>query len=279
MEVNLDNMLYKRTWNDCQVDCYEGYRSQMLDFHAHDYYEISLILSGYVKVFVSDHIQEGTQSCIVLSSPKTPHFIYRDPDSFYSRINLLFSHEFLADYVPEWEHLRSVFGSGGRVRSLSSNQAALCKEKMLEIQRESEPFRRRLLILCLLSHLSELFGEDANASSELPHFVTGALTYIGEHYAEKILAEDLAWHLGVGRTTLMTSFKKYTGSTLGDYLMRCRVKNATRLLRAGMTEQSSAEACGLGDACGLIRAFKRCYNMTPKQYLEAEKGGRATNTN
>ncbi|MBQ9784575.1 MAG: helix-turn-helix transcriptional regulator [Clostridia bacterium] len=279
MAVNLDNMLYKRTWNDCHVDYYEGYRSQMVDFHAHDYYEISLILSGYVKVFVSDHVQEGTESCIVLSSPKTPHFIYRDPDSFYSRINLLFSHEFLADYVPEWEQLRTVFGSSGRVLSLSPEQAAFSKQKMLEIQAEPEPFRKRLLILCLLSHLSELFGKDATVLSEIPHYVTGALTYIGEHYAEKILAETLAWHLGVGRTTLMTAFKKYTGSTLGDYLMRCRVKNATRMLRAGVTEQDAAEACGFGNACSLIRAFKRCYNMTPKLYLAAEKVGHTANIN
>lgn len=271
MSINLDNMLFRHTWNDCHVDYYEGYRSQMVDFHAHDYYEISLILTGYVKVFVSDRVQEGSQSCIVLSSPKTPHFIYREPDSFYSRLNLLFSHEFLADYVPEWEQLRTVFGTGGRVIPLSGEQTAFCKQKMTEIQTEKDLFRQRLLILCLLSHLSELIGKDSVATAEIPHYVTAALTYIGEHYPEKILAENLAWQLGIGRTTLMTAFKKYTGSTLGEYLLRCRVKNATRMLRAGLTEQSVAEACGFGDACSLIRAFKHCYALTPRQYLAAEK--------
>ena len=75
MAIKLDNMYFRRTWDTCHVDYYEGYRSQMVDFHAHDYYEISLILTGYVKVFVSDHVQEGTESRIVLASPKTPHFV------------------------------------------------------------------------------------------------------------------------------------------------------------------------------------------------------------
>ncbi len=271
MAVNLDNMLYRHGWHNCHVDYYEGYRTQMLDFHAHDYYEISLILSGYVKVFLSDHVQEGTESRIVLSSPQTPHFIYRNPDVFYSRLNLLFFHEYLADYVPEWELLRTVFGKSGRVITLRAEQTAFCKEKIRKIECESEPFRQRLLILCLLSHLSELVGSDATTSSQIPHYVTEALTYIGEHYPEKILAEDLAWKLGIGRTTLMTAFEKHTGSTLGDYLMRCRVKNATRMLRTGLTEQGAAEACGFGDVCNLIRAFKRCHGMMPRQYLPAEK--------
>ena len=84
--------------------------------------------------------------------------------------------------------------------------------------------------------------------------------------AEKIVAAELAWHLNIGRTTLMTGFKSYTGNTLNDYLIRYRVKNALRMLRQGATTQETADACGFGDICSLIRGFKKCYGMTPKQY-------------
>ncbi|MBQ9773313.1 MAG: helix-turn-helix transcriptional regulator [Clostridia bacterium] len=271
MAVNLDNLYYRSTWENCFVDFYGGYHTKMLDFHAHDYYEISLILAGRVKVFLSDHAQEGTECRIVLTSPKTPHFIYRDPDVFYSRLNLLFSDSFVADYVPEWDQLRTVFGTTGRVITLTDGQVEFCKAQIRAIESETSVFRQRLHILCLLSHLSDMAGQNVTESSSIPHYVTGALTYIGEHYAEKILAEELAWRLGVGRTTLMTAFKKHTGSTLGDYLMRCRVKNASRMLRVGIGEQQAAEACGFGDTCGLIRAFKKCYGITPKQYLSTHK--------
>ena len=270
MHTNLENLQYRTHWTDCTVDYYEGYRTTMADFHMHDYYEVSLILTGSVKVLLSDRSQEGEGARIVLSAPKTPHFISRDPEIFYSRLNLLFSHEFLDGYVPEASHLLSVFGKHGRVLPLEESERDFFRDLMLDLSAETDAFRRRLKILCILSHVAE-HAKEAPADPDIPPCVTGALTYIGEHFSEKILAADLAWRLGVGRTTLMTAFKAYTGSTLNDYVIRCRVKNALHMLRAGKTEQEAAEACGFGDTCGLIRGFKKCYSMTPRQYLFAEQ--------
>ena len=185
--------------------------------------------------------------------------------------NLLFSDEFIADYIPEWKQLSTVFGKAGRVVTLSPEQTALCKSRILEIQAEKDPFRQRLMILCLLSLIAEIAGTEENDGTEIPRFVSDALTYISTNYAKKILASELAWSLGVGRTTLMTAFKKYIGCTLNDYVIRFRVKSALRLLREGKTEQEAAEVCGFSDTCSLIRSFKRCYGKTPKQYLLAEK--------
>lgn len=275
MPTNLENLRYRTEWTDCTVDYYEGYRSTMADFHMHDYYEVSLILTGSVKVLLSDHVQEGEGARFVLSAPKTPHFISRDPDVFYSRLNLLFSHDFLDGYVPEATHLLSVFGKHGRVITLSEEDRELFRTLLCDVSEETDLFRRRLKVLCILSHIAERCREEP-VDPDIPPCVTGALTYIGEHYAEKILAAELAWHLGVGRTTLMTAFKAYTGSTLNDHVIRCRVKNATHLLRAGATEQEAADACGFGDTCGLIRGFRKCYGMTPRQYLLSESERRAS---
>lgn len=270
MPTSLENLHYRTQWNDCTVDYYEGYRSTMVDFHMHDYYEVSLILTGSVKVLLSNHVQEGEGARIVLSAPKTPHFISRDPGIFYSRLNLLFSHDFLDSYVPEANHLLTVFGIHGKVITLTDEERDFFRALLLDIHEDPDTFRRRLKVLCILSHIAER-AQDDPVDPEIPPCVTGALTYIGEHYAEKILAADLAWHLGVGRTTLMTAFKAYTGSTLNDHIIRCRVKNALHLLRTGVSEQDAAEACGLGDTCGLIRGFKKCYGMTPRQYLLHER--------
>ncbi len=269
MPTNLENLQYRKDWNDCTVDYYEGYRHTMVDFHMHDYYEISLILAGSVKVLLPDHVQEGVESRLVLTAPKTPHFISRNPDIFYSRLNLLFAHSFIENYVPEVNRILSVFGERGKVILLESSQKELLYAKIQEISEEHDTFRKRLMLLCLLSHISEM-GMEENSASVVPTHVTEALTYISKHYSEKILAADLAWRLGVGRTTLMTSFKAYTGSTLNEHIIQCRTKNALHLLRTGITEQEAAERCGFGDACNLIRSFKKCYGETPRRYLNLE---------
>ena len=270
MPTNLENLNYRTRWNNCTVDYYEGYRNTMVNFHMHDYYEISLILTGNVKVLLPDHIQEGVESRLVLTAPKTPHFISCDPNAFYSRLNLLFAHSFVEDYIPEVNRILSVFGERGRVIILSAEQKELLFKGMKQIEAEENTFRRRLMLLCLLSQISEMGGKD-DTSLQIPPYVTGALTYISDHYFEKILAERLAWHLGVGRTTLMTAFKAYTGSTLNEYVIRCRTKNALHILRTGVTEQEAAERCGFGDTCNLIRNFKKCYGKTPREYLKSER--------
>lgn len=127
------------------------------------------------------------------------------------------------------------------------------------------------MILMFLSLASERLQNGQESVEELPSYITNAFSYLQEHYAEKIVTADLAWHLGVGRTTLMTDFKYYTGSTLNAYLTRLRLRFAIGCLRDGQTEQTAAESCGFGDACNFIRAFRRHFNTTPRRYLRAQK--------
>ena len=101
----------------------------------------------------------------------------------------------------------------------------------------------------------------------MPSYIFEALSFVSNHYAEHIVASTLADKLGVGRTTFMTAFKKHTGSTLSDYVNRCRIKNAILYLQKGLTQQEVAEQCGLNDACNLIRCFKKEFNMTPRKYV------------
>ena len=267
MPANIENFGFGTQWNDCYVDTYEGFASNMSDYHMHEYYEISLIVSGNVKVILPKTIQHGTQSRLVMTRPMTSHLMVCEPHLLYKRINLLFSNEYLADYVPEWKQLLRVFGKNGNVVLLTEQTTTLFFDIAEAIQKEDNAFRRRLLLLLLLSKISDLMENGDSSDEDLPSYVTGALSYLQEHYAEKIVAADLAWQLGVGRTTLMMGFKHYTGSTLNDYLTRYRLKQALHCLREKKTEQLTAECCGFGDACNLIRTFRHYFGVTPKQYF------------
>lgn len=248
------------------TDSYRGHRPRMTDYHMHDYYEISLILEGNVKVLLPGLAESGTERKVVLMRPRTPHFIVNDPSVLYARRNVLFSGEFVANYVPEWQRLLAVFEKNGSIQHITPTECAEYSELIDRMESETDLFRIRLHLLMLLSLIAERM-EVPNDINEPPVYVTGALAHITEHFAEKIVAADLAWTLGVGRTTLMTAFKKYTGTTVNDYVLQCRLKNAIRLLQSGMTEQETAEACGFSDACNLIRAFKRHFKTTPRRYL------------
>jgi AraC-like DNA-binding protein len=257
---------YPADWKDVLVKYRESYYSPVADFHEHTYYEINLILSGNVNILLGKQAQEGVESRIVLTKPHTPHFVTCKPDRLYTRQYLLFTEEFLAGYIPEWKQIKELFGESGRVVVLTPEQREFCKHSIDQIKVETNPMRQKLLILYLLSYIGDFSG-GVPEHSATPAYVLDALAYIEAHYAEKITAAELAGLLYVGRTTLMTAFKRYTGSTLNEYIVQCRLKNAIELLAGGCTEQAAAEACGLGDVSGLIRGFKRTFGMTPRQYM------------
>ena len=270
MATRLEQFGYRTDWRQISTDYYEGYRPQMTDYHMHDYYEISLIVSGNVTVILgntADSVKSsGTDCRILLIRPHTPHFITPEPDALYRRRNILFSADFLADCPPTWREIMGAFGKSSRMLEPDRKTMDRCLELTDAMQKEKDPLRRKLLLLYFLSVLAEIRGSE-DKGTEVPQFINDALNYISEHYPEKITAASLAAAVGVGRTTLMTAFHKYTGTTLCEYLTRCRLRSAVGCLKEGMTEQATAELCGFGSTCYLIRVFRRHFGTTPVEYI------------
>ena len=123
MSVALARFGYKTEWSDIQVDGYEGYLPQMTDYHMHEYYEISLILSGKVNVLLSDMVDGGTHARLVLMRPHTPHYITCEPELLYRRRNLVFSPHFLTDFLPEIQNLMRIFGKNGMILRLNEEKS------------------------------------------------------------------------------------------------------------------------------------------------------------
>jgi len=261
---------YGTEWHDFRVKYREAYSTSVTDFHEHEFFEVNLILSGNVNILLKDKVEAGTGNYVVLTSPGTSHYIRCESDTLYKRLYLMVSRQFVVNYVPEWEELVSVFGKKGRIIKINSQEAEACENIIKQIQEEPNRFRQRLLVLYFFSYLLEKIEDCDLDSVAVPRHVVGALSYINEHLSEKIVAENLASQLYVSRTTLLTTFKQYTGVTLNNYILNSRIKKAISELKSGKTEQETAELCGFNDSSAFIKAFRRVYNMTPRQYLKGK---------
>jgi AraC-like DNA-binding protein/quercetin dioxygenase-like cupin family protein len=258
---------YKKTWHNVHIEERITESQNKSDYHFHDYYEITVILSGNVTVLVSDRLSDGVFARAVLTPPNAPHHLNPNSDAPYRRINVGFSEEFIAPQNEKEEEILSVFGKSGTEIYLSTTRAEELAEILHKAEKEQNLFRKRLLIFYLISLLSDL-KKSPNDTIKLPQFISGAIDYINIHYAEKINAENLAWHLNIGRTTLLTSFKKYVGLTMNAYLIKCRMHHAVMLLKQGKSEPEVAEAVGFGDSANMIRTFKRELGTTPMKYIK-----------
>ena len=265
-----DDHGYGRTWTEVLVYRREGYTTSVADYHSHGYYEINLIFSGNIHILLPDGSVETTSSHIVLMPPGAPHYIACKPDTLYSRQYLSFAPTLLEGFPEQWRLLRQLFGEGGRILAISPTQRERWAQLLDRIGEERDSLRRCLLILYLLSCIEE-FARDAHAPARpTPAYVTEALSFINKNYGKKIVAGELASRLHVGRTTLMTAFREYTGSSLNSYIVRYRLKQAQRFLREGKSVQATAELCGFGDSSSLIRDFKQIYGTTPGKFLKSD---------
>ena len=107
-------------------------------------------------------------------------------------------------------------------------------------------------------------GQAGRPGSEV---VGDILAYAERHATERISLKDIAGRFHFNPSYLCRVFKRETGMTLTDYLMRLRLDKAAEMLGATVNSIAFiAEQCGYQDYFYFSRLFKRTFGMTPSQY-------------
>lgn len=123
--------------------------------------------------------------------------------------------------------------------------------------------------LCyLLQDVVESFMDTTfNGEEYINHYIRDAVTYIAEHYYEKLNISQVAAQVGLSEGHFSRVFKKYTGMPFREYLCRIRVEESKHLLRA--TDYSLSDiaiAVGFPDQSYYSKIFKRIVGISPGQF-------------
>lgn len=96
-----------------------------------------------------------------------------------------------------------------------------------------------------------------------PQFMTDAVKFLEEHYAEDIGMDDLVAHIGYGRTQLFKLFKSHTHLTPNEFLTRYRVHRAEELLARGdIPIRKVAELTGFSSVAYFRQVFRKYTGRT-----------------
>ena len=108
-------------------------------------------------------------------------------------------------------------------------------------------------------------------TSHLDHspFVDTVLTYINADLAGDLSLKSLATHLNVNASYLSALFSDEMGISLTNYVTKCRMQHAQRLLgHSNLTIKAIALQCGFSDIHYFSRQFKKYTGFSPKAYRE-----------
>jgi two-component system, response regulator YesN len=90
--------------------------------------------------------------------------------------------------------------------------------------------------------------------------------FIQAHLCEDISLQDVADKMFFSTVYFSRFFKKQTGETFSNYLLRLRMEQAVKLLQKNKKVTEISEACGYHDPSYFSRIFKEYYKYTPKDY-------------
>lgn len=98
------------------------------------------------------------------------------------------------------------------------------------------------------------------------------VTYIGEHYMEKLSLDDIAAAGNIGKTLCAKIFKKYASKTPGDYLVHYRITKSMEWLSDRNRKITDiALSAGFNSASHYTETFRKLIGCTPNQFRNAEK--------
>lgn len=109
---------------------------------------------------------------------------------------------------------------------------------------------------------------DATDSGGATQKTASIYQYLTEHYAEKILLDNLCFLFGTNKTTLCREFKSTYGVTVATYINNLRIEEAKVLLRKNeLSVTDISEKIGFSSIHYFCKAFKKTTGQTPREYL------------
>ena len=124
------------------------------------------------------------------------------------------------------------------------------------------PIFLQALIARILLKLPAKTNYTVNSANPLKNSL---LDYINDHFTEPLTLDTLSARFFVSKSQLNQTFRRMTGTTVIDYIIRKRIAYAQQLLLNGVSAQQAGSAAGFGDYTTFYRAYKKHFGCSPNQ--------------
>lgn len=160
------------------------------------------------------------------------------------------------------------FDYAQRAIRLGVTRLLLKPSKMDELSEAITVMTQNLKRLQEMQFVPGYEAEEKPEKNEAGSFiVNNALTYIQEHYQEKLTLTDVAEQIYVSQWHLSKLLNKHTGHTFSELLNRARIEEAKALLKdPALRIGDIAEEVGFLDMAHFSRVFKKMAGVSANQY-------------
>ncbi|UBU16928.1 AraC family transcriptional regulator [Nonomuraea gerenzanensis] len=238
--------------------------------HAHDGYAIGLIVSGVEEFDYRGTLHRAAAGELVLVNPDAVH-------TGQAGVPGGWAYRMLYPSIEAVRGIAAELGAAGGTpyfprQVVRDEQVAALLARAHEAAERGDALAASSLSRMLFARLVTRHATPRPATvppAEGRRTVRAALELLHESLVDPPALEDLAAAVGARPFALLRAFKAATGLPPHAYLTSLRVRQARRLLQAGVRPARVAAEVGFTDQAHLNRHFKRIVGVPPAAYQRA----------
>ncbi|NCD69063.1 AraC family transcriptional regulator [Mucilaginibacter agri] len=273
------------TTPDHSFNIHKDVGAEMLSsWHYHPEVELLVIKRSSGTCLIGDYVGPFKNNDVYLLGSNLPHtfrherkYLHRTDEKIGESVVILFEPEMLGNTflnLPEAKFIqRAVDASklGLRIKGEARKKIAKIAEEMLT----ESPAKRMIHLLSALEIISSTQEYETISSNGFFHEVNNLdksrinkiFEYTFNNFQRKILVEDVAALIAMGKHSFCRYFKAKTKKTYLDFLIEVRIGHACRLLvEQDMNVAEIGYACGYNNISHFYHQFKAITNKHPLEY-------------
>ncbi len=242
----------------------------MIKLESHPYFEVYFLVEGERTIIIKDKVLTVNQPSAIIIPPFTPH---RTEGGSYRRINAYISPQLLDEETLAYLHKKAApllfVIDESRIEIVHKLLRFGCE---IETSKDgnSIEFKKGFFytVLFYLKQCSTINLEIAPSYyNKVAPKLLDVITYLNEHWNEKISLEFLCNEFFFSKTNLCESFRKVMDCSITDYLLFLRFEKAKEMLFNSNKEVNLiAEECGFYSHNYFSLMFRKRFGLSPSAY-------------
>lgn len=260
-----------------------GWPTHLCRWHAHEEYELHLVVETRGKAFVGDYIGDFKAGDLFMTGPNLPHNwmtdqVWTEPVEIRDML-IQFSHESvekLAEGFPEFSQVLQLLQLAQSGIHFEGFNPTFARGHMESI-RDNQGAERILAFVRFLVRLNEHAEKKTLSVTKLIQPEGGSkhariaqvVDHVTKHFHEAFSVAQAAELANMTEITFSRNFQTVTGHSFVDFLNRIRIGQACAMLYASDDQITSiAQESGYKNLANFNRHFLKVKGITPSEYRD-----------
>lgn len=239
-------------------------------WHTADRDMIIYVHSGKGSIVCEEKAYPIEKGVLCFVGAEKYHYTMPDIPEEYERSKIFLSHESFAKMIstlPEKTHFAKNFTADSLVYAKINDGEQAAIEKVFEETArfaEEEKYADTVLLSSYMKLLVYLDKNNLESISPAEGFMHRAIEYINANITENIGIDDICAEIHVSKYHFCREFKKATGLTVMEYILKTRIVLAkNELANSDFSIGEISERCGFSGISYFCRVFKNDTGKTP----------------